>query len=547
MVSNEIIGKALRRPSQVNEIMAATVPTNPVTTRNSGLSTRNSQAELEKSALVSSWVYSNVDVISKLVSQTPMGVWKILEGEEAKPIANHPFEMLLRNPNPFMGSAFFKRYLVMWLMLRGEAYIMLVPDATGELVELWPLPSDKLEPVPDPKDYIKGYMYKVDEPGKKDKFIPAQYICYIRLPNPFDFHRGLSPISAYKIALEVDGYAVKWNKETFTSEAVLRTLISVPPNISRSQFAKIKDEIVEELMVKNRRYMVARGGQLSVEQLGLNHKDMEYLRGREFTREEIDRVYGFPAGFWAKEATEANSRTARETLVELAIWPVLVLIGEEMKSQIIDRYYSPPDDSFALEVRATDIRARNVELDTTQAEFDYQTKTINEVRNLQGETPFDSAYGDIPYPLRDKEDFVVAYLMARGQFPQGNYPGIVLPEYPLLAEIESPPEDGQERIDPVPDESGLLTDLVLDERFTQAKAADIQTWQKLSVKMMRQGKALKLDFGSDSLAEDEREEIAEALAKATTIAEIKRVFSYAKDWVSESDEILFSDFVKKKR
>lgn len=547
------LGKATRRISPVDDALSATVDGRDVSmVRNSGLSTRTSQDAVERMAMLSSWVYSNVDVISKLVSDTPIGVKKIVEGEESKPIANHPFEILLRKPNPFMGEAFFKRYLVMWLLIRGEAYVMLSPDSTGKLTEMWPMPSSIIEPIADGTSYISGYKIKRKDPTKKDLFIPPEYICFIRLPNPFDYHRGLSPISPLRLALETDQHAANWNYETFTNEAVLRTLISIPPNISRSQFNKIKEEIVDELVNNSRRYMIARGGQLSVEQMGLSHKDMEYLRGREFTREEIDRAYGFPAGFWAKEATEANSRTARETLIELAVWPVLTLMANDFKVQILDRFYpmeeldKDGEKVVGLEIEAQDIRAKNVELETQAADFDYQTMTINEVRIIQGRKPYDSPYGDVPWPLRMKEDYVVAYLQSQGVFPLGDYPGITRPNVPGLVKIDLPVGGDQQVGDHIPVESGLLTDLVLDERFTKA-ASDLKLWQKVNIKRMRSKSDISLTFESEWLEDDEISEIAEQLKSVESIAELKSVFSMAEEWIPESDSMLLSDFVKKKQ
>lgn len=538
------------KASSAAEVLPATLSKQQVELRELGLSSRQNQKALERDALRSSWVYSNVDVIAKLVSQTEIGVWEIHAGEESKPIANHPFEMLLRKPNEFMGSTFFKRYVIMWLLLRGESYIMLSTDKTGELTELWPLPADLMEPVPDEKNYISHYIMKRTDDTQKPIPIPAQNICYIRLPNPFDYHRGLSPISAFALALETDKHAARWNYDTFTNEAVLRTMISVPPTISRGQFAKIKEEIVDELINRGKRYMVSRGGQLTVSQIGLSHKDMEYLRGREFTREEIDRVYGFPAGFWAKEATEANSRTARETLIELAVWPVLKMLGDDFKSQILDRYYNESqedDHAVTLEVRPEDIRAKNVELETQALEFEYQTMTIDEVRVNQGRKPYGTAFGQVPWALREKEDFVVAYLQSQGQFPLGTYPGITRPEVPGLVEINVPDQGNEQVAVGAPIESGLLTELVLDERFTKA-ADDMKKWERMNVKALKREDGLRLSFSSDFMTEDEIQEIGDELVKANNIGEVKRLFEFAKRWIGEgqSDYVLLSDYLKKK-
>ncbi len=351
------------------------------------------QVKSERVALTSSWVFSNIDAISKEVSTAKIHVMTT-EGEDSKPVVNHPFEVVMRRPNPWMGSTFLKRFTAMWMLLRGEGYWMLVPNGAGELTEIWPIPSYRIFPIADGKDYISGFGYTNNE--GQVKVLPVENICYFREPNPFDFHRGLSKLSAYLLPMMTDLEAASWNKDTFANEAALKTMISLPADMQQGNFEEIKQEIIREIIHGKKRYLIARAGDINAKQLGLSQKEMEFLAGREFNKEEIDRVFGVPGGFWSKEATEANSKVAREIFISLAIWPLLELQAEEMTSQILHRWYEEEDKLVAFE----DIRPKNREQDLAEEAKRIESMIVDEVRALRNQGPHpNKEYGQLPWRL----------------------------------------------------------------------------------------------------------------------------------------------------
>lgn len=351
------------------------------------------QIKSERLALASSWVYSDIDAISKDAATARLQVMT-MQGEDSKPIINHPFELVMRRPNRWMGSSFLKRYTAMWLLLRGEAYWMLVPNRAGELVEIWPIPSYRMFPIADDKEYIRGFGYTNNE-GQVIA-LPVENICYFREPNPFDYHRGLSKLSAYLLPMMTDLEAASWNKDTFSNEAALKTLISLPADMQQGNFEEVKRDIIREIIQGKKRYLIARAGDISAKQLGLSQQEMEFLAGREFSREEIDRVFGVPGGFWAKEATEANAKVAREIFTSIAVWPLLQLQAEELTSQVLRRWYEEEDTAVEFE----DIRPRNREQDLAEEAKRIESMTVDEVRLLrnQGKHP-NSQYGSLPWRL----------------------------------------------------------------------------------------------------------------------------------------------------
>lgn len=362
----------------------------------------------EQTAIKSSWVYSNVDTIGKLTSESDLTVSTQAGDGNYNLEPSHPFVRLFERPNPHMSKSYLLRYTSMWLQLRGAAAWLLVPSRGSELAEIWPIPTDRIEPIPDRKNYISGYSYKPEGIAEKEIFLPPEYVCYFREPSVLSYRTGMSKLDALKTAIKTDIHAGEWNLDTFVNDVALRTIISIPSDVSRGLFAQVKSEILQQLIDERRRFVIARAGEIKAESIGLSHKDMEFLAGREFTREEIDRVFGFPAGFWAKEATEANSRSALNVVINFSVWPQLTMISEEITAQILPRYYDG-----VLRADFTDIRRDNVELKLKENEQRFDGMTVDEVRKYQGLEPHDnSIYGAIPWPLRDDPRIVALFVPA---------------------------------------------------------------------------------------------------------------------------------------
>lgn len=338
----------------------------------------------ERLALTLSWVFSDVNLIAAECAQAELGVYK-REGEQLREVVDHPFEELIQRPFRFWPRSLTMRYTFMWWLLRGEAYWWKLFDGAGELAGFLPVPASRMRPVPDAKEYISGFAYKPRH-GKPAVKIPAEQVVFFRFPNPFDFHRGLSPRTGYQLPMETDVAAQRWNRDTFTKEATLRTLIGLPAELDPKVYKQAKEEILHELTEQKKRFMVARSGQVSAEVLGLNHKDLEFLKGREFSREEIDRVFGVPAGFWAKEATRANSEAAKATLIENTVWPLLVLAHDAITEQVVIPHYGE-----GMRARFADIRPRDRQLLVEERRQYWQVLTVDEAREELGREPLEDA------------------------------------------------------------------------------------------------------------------------------------------------------------
>ncbi|MBU0492162.1 MAG: phage portal protein [Chloroflexi bacterium] len=442
------------------------------------------QARTERLALTSAWAYSDINLIAKEFSGAAFHVYERSGPESAAEVPDHPFELLLQRPNAFMGRAFLWQYSALWQELRGEAYWMLVPDRAGQLVELWPLPASRVEPVPDAHEFIKGFRYTYRH-GANSTVIDPRYILFVRFPNPLDYHRGLSPLSAARLGLETDYGAAQWNQTTYQNDVVLRTLISIDRNTSTPDFERIRSEIVRELVENRKRFLIARAGDVDAKALGLSHKDLEFLEGRGFTREEIDRVFGVPPGIWAKDATQANSEAARATLIGSTVRPLHVLWQEDLTSQVLQRWYG---EQYTGQFE--DIRPRDRALLAEERKVYWQVKRLEEARADLGLDPL----GD------ERDQLLVPELL--GQSRGG---GLGL----FGSDAAATPGAGEAK--------------TLDQ---VALKADLRRWQSVALRRLRDGEGPGgYDFASDYIPRALAATIKTALAGAETAEEVKAAFA----------------------
>lgn len=334
----------------------------------------------QRRAMLNSWVYTAIEMIMREASAARFGVVQQTDvDDEPVAIKNHPLEKLLRRPNPWMGRSFLWQYTISWLMLDGNAYWFVALDDYGRPIEIWPLPAQDVEVRPgDSERFIDEYWYTAN--GTRFE-IPTEYIVHFRLPNPFDVFRGLSPLMAAMLAIDSDTAMSRWNGAFFGRDNVMPSAIinlssGVPgATIDQTDLDSLKSELHSEYTAMARKTAVVSADTMQAVLLGWNAKDMDFFNGRQFTKEEVYAIFGVPAGLLDKNATEANAITADKVFKEKTIWPLLVLIAEQLTVELVGTYYGTDLEAAFDDIRPAD-RALALQEDTASRD----TLTIDERR-----------------------------------------------------------------------------------------------------------------------------------------------------------------------
>lgn len=319
----------------------------------------------------SPWVYLAVNRIAEAAALVPMRVFR-LDGEKRMEVERHPLEKLLDAPNPYLSRFELFEQTIGLLELTGNAYWFLAGNRQGIPAEIWSLAPDRVTVVPDPVNYVKGYLYEID--GQRIPLAPEEVIHFKRW-HPANDYYGLSALEAAHLAISSDRAMALWNQNTFGMDnGVPAGIVTIKDFVSDTDFERIKREWRQSYGGPQRRTAFLRGGGIQWQNIGLSHHELDFLKGRQAHRDEILAIFGLPVGLISENATEANATVAERQFIERTLFPKLVRIAQKITQELLpfwgDGYVAEFDD-----IRPTDTQAR---LDDIRAA--YPVLSINEIR-----------------------------------------------------------------------------------------------------------------------------------------------------------------------
>lgn len=455
-----------------------------------------------------SWVLQAVDNTAKAAAVTKFSVAREIAGKEPKDIPNHPFEMLLKHPNPLDSRFEFLYGTSAYWDLTGNAYWWLNRAAeTAAPDELWILPSHMITPIPDENMYLRGYYYY---PGNGAELILEPWeVVHFRRFNPFSRFVGLSAVEA--IAVTAAGLLgmQEWNTKLFNdSNGLLPGIIAFEQMVDQGVWDKIKADM--RTAKQKREMMLLRGvGQGGVNWLqnAVSQRDMEFLDGIKASGKEIMDTLAPGLYTWLSgESTYANAGANRAAFNELTLYPKLTLVGEKITNEILPMYAkNSPSPERALTGYFEDVRFVDRELKLREEERFAATHTVEEIR--------EEFYGDDP--LGDERDKLLPSQI------NASSGGIQEPPAP-----PTPPRANDQQPEQI-DTPETVNEDAQPQADTPAKAAldDLSRYQRKAVKKL--GKPV--EFTSDILPADMLTGIKAQLEGCTTEAAVKAVFDTARE------------------
>jgi len=383
MYQKAVYGELPHWLSQTADIERSHVP---------NLATQQNQANLYTKL---SWVSIAVQHVSRQAAGTTLNV-KQMVGEETEDIQNHPFEMLLRRPNPAQSRVEFLETFFSYYKLTGNSYVWLGKvNEDAPPIEMWTIPSYRIRPVTDGQLYIKEYMYDPGD-GKEEPIEPWR-IFHMKTFNPNDRFVGLSPIEALAKVAVGDLSMQDWNTNFFgENNAKMPGILAFADSIDDPIWDKMQKDIKDQQGGTKRNLMMLRNtGQGGVNWVAtaMSQSDMQFLDGRQFNKEEIFAMFAPGLSSWLDiNSTEANSKTGRDSFYELGVWPMHTALAEKITNDILPSY----GDNLMCEF--DDVRPVDRELKLREQEGFERTHTIEETRK--------EWYGDDP--LGDERDQQIA-------------------------------------------------------------------------------------------------------------------------------------------
>ena len=231
-------------------------------------------------------------------------------------VVQHAALSLWNKPNDFHTGFEFREGANQHEELTGETFWVLNRELTTFPTSMWYVRPDRMEPVPDPDDFLVGWIYT--GPAGQQVPLKVSEVILEKLPDPLDPFRGAGPVASILPNIEQQRYATEYQRNLFINGADPGGIITVPNKLSEPDF----DELVERWRESHRG--IARAGAVGVLENGatwdsgaMTNRDLEYGNLRLANRDEIREAWRMHKAMLGtvEDVNRANAQTAEEVFV----------------------------------------------------------------------------------------------------------------------------------------------------------------------------------------------------------------------------------------
>lgn len=272
-------------------------------------------------------------IIDRLATATAEVEWKLYrkaasgKPEDRVEVTSHLALDIWRKPNPWMPGQEFVEVFQQHLDLAGEAWWVIArnPRMRNIPLELWPVRPDRMAPVPDPQEFIAGYVYT--SPDGERVPLAVDEVIFLRRPHPLNPYAGISPVGTILPDLDGVRYSAEWNRNFFLNSAEPGGIIEVERRLGDEEFAELRERWAEQhrgVAAAHRVAMLEQG--MKWVDRKFTNRDMQFVELRGASREVIREAYaihGHTLGM-AEDINRANAIAADTTF---ARWQVKTRCG----------------------------------------------------------------------------------------------------------------------------------------------------------------------------------------------------------------------------
>lgn len=344
-------------------------------------------------AMRASAVYASVRILSSAVATLPLHIKKRVSARERNDLSDHPlWTVLRRRPNTWQTPSQFRRMMQSHLLLRGNAYAMIV-RSRGRVTQIIPLHPDRCE-CEQLDDLSLRYTYtRLD--GRKVRLSQAEMFHLVGLT--FDGVHGVSPIT---YARESIGLALAMENHgaiTFKNGARVGSVITHPDKLGPEGIDNLRSSLDNFRAggVSEGKDLVLEEG-MKIEPLGMTAEDAQFIESRKFSRSDIAMFFGVPPSMLGDNSgSDSNWGTGLE---QKSLGFVTYTLEDHLTTweETINRDLISEDDVYARFNRAAlvkgDIKSR---WDAYTKGLQWGVYSPNEIRSLEDQNPREG--GDVFY------------------------------------------------------------------------------------------------------------------------------------------------------
>lgn len=338
------------------------------------------------------WVYRNTDVIAKEVATIEFELFSIRQvGQEIQfnPILAHPLLDLLDRFNNFTSSSDGFYITSSHITLAGDSF-WLLEGTTNNITDIYTLPPDKVEPIPDiidGKTQIVRYEYKDTIKGRPiNKDYQPEDIIHFKSPNPNNHIRGLGRVRVAADDINTDWMAIAANQMIFRRGLIGNFILSTDKSMTDDQRKQLRAEFNSSYTgLENAFKVPIFSGGLEPKTIQMTNKDMEFIAQQEWVRDKITSIWGNNKAVIGvtDDVNRANAEATIENWKRTTISAEMKRITDTINEFLVPRFGS----NLLLSFKSPVPEAKSDKLEEISKLIGSNVITPNEAREMIGLDP----------------------------------------------------------------------------------------------------------------------------------------------------------------
>lgn len=392
---------------------------------------------------LNSAVYTCITLRAQLLSSLPLTLVRTNRRGDQVVVDRGPLVDLLGSVNP---QWTFKRLIETTeqaLGTWGEAFWFLErgPAGRGEPREIYYGRPDRVSVLPDPVNYVKGYLYHPIN-GAADVAFAADEVIWFRYPNALDDYEPLPPLMAARASADYRGEGLAANTRIFRNGMQLGGVVMPKGNreLTPEQARELDAYFTRRFQGQDKAHRWAfLRAEYQLEQYGTSPREMDFLGGIAYTLEEIARVYRVPLDLIGGQRTYENSEAAHRAIWTHAIVPEAEFIASELTERLLPMFPSQAGERLAFDVSGVSAlqEAQGQAWARESGQLDRAALTVNEWRQSRQLPPL--VWGDLPGDYGERVTAAATLVRDLRRDPDAALAALGLPPIMAAPEPEPPP------------------------------------------------------------------------------------------------------------
>ena len=279
-------------------------------------------------------VYACVQAIAETTASLPLILYR-RKGDDRERAVDHPlYKVLHDQANENQTALEFREWMMASVLLKGNAYARIVRAYDGQVRELLPLSSDRVQ-VLRVGDRIG---YDVTNLNGTTERLLASEVFHLRHRLGEDGVLGISPIAAAKGVIELAISERDHGVNTFKNSTRLGGLLKVPGRLNAEQKANLATSWNTQHGggANAGRTAILEGG-TEFQPISMTLEDAEWIASRQFSVEETCRLFRVPPTIVGdlRHGNYANSVELSRQFVTMTLKRHMVMIEQAVASKLL--------------------------------------------------------------------------------------------------------------------------------------------------------------------------------------------------------------------